>query len=274
MHATRRRLAATARFGSIIGAAGLVLAAAGSLQAQEPPAPPKPGSLLAPKAAPAPPPPRWSGEGSVSYVQTTGNSENQTLGAGFKLLHQPLPWKFELRSAFIRTESGDVKSAERLNALLRGERSLGDGLAVYGQASFLRDLFAGISAQKSIEAGLLYKLFESDRQLLTVSAALGYTGESRVSPAPGRDFLGGRTALSYRRKLGAASEFSNDVDYMANFKQSSDWRVTNVAGLSASVSKVLAVKLAHQLYYFHDAVPGKKGTDTTFLASLVVRWPQ
>jgi putative salt-induced outer membrane protein YdiY len=86
--------------------------------------------------------------------------------------------------------------------------------------------------------------------------------------------MAGRAALSYRRKLGASSELSNDLDYMANFKESSDWRVTNVAALSASVSKVFALKLAHQLYYFHEPVPGKKSTDTTFVASLVVRWPQ
>lgn len=250
------------------------------LPAQEPVAPttqepiaPTPGSLLAPKPAPAPPPPLWSGEGSLSYVQTTGNSENQTLGAGFKLLYQPSLWKAEFRSAFVRTQADSVKSAERFNALLRGERSLGPRFAAFGRATVLRDVFSGIEAQESLEGGILYKLLESERQLFSVSAALGYTNENRVDPAPDRDFLAGRAAVAYRLKLGEASELTEDLDYLANFMRSDDWRVTHAAALSASVSKAFAVKLSHQLYYFHDPVPGKKSTDTTFLASLVVKWP-
>ena len=108
-----------------------------------------PGVLSAqsPAPTPPPPPPIWSGEASASFVQTTGNSQSRSLGAGLKLLFQSAPWKAELKSAFIESSANDVETSRRFNASLRGERALRERLAVYAQGSYLRDLFAGIRGQ-------------------------------------------------------------------------------------------------------------------------------
>ncbi|HET7295267.1 MAG TPA: DUF481 domain-containing protein [Vicinamibacteria bacterium] len=220
-----------------------------------------------------PPPPVWSGEAGLSYVQTAGNSDASTFGAVFKLLRQKDPWKVAFATAFVRTETSDVKSAEKFDALLRGERALGPRFALYSQGSYLRDVFAGIDGQEILEAGGLYKLAAGPKHFLAVSASLAYTAEQRSEPSPDRNFLGGRAGLAYKFQISPSAEFAEDVSYLQSFEESSDGRVAHRATLTANMNKVFALKLGHELLYLRDPVPGKKSTDNTILASIVAKWP-
>ena len=61
-------------------------------------------------------------DGSVSFVQTTGNSQNRSLGAGLNLVYQNAPWKVAFTAAFIETKADDVETSRKFAAALRGER--------------------------------------------------------------------------------------------------------------------------------------------------------
>jgi putative salt-induced outer membrane protein YdiY len=217
--------------------------------------------------------PAWSGEAGLSYVQTTGNSSNSTVGGAFKLVRDDSVWKLMLSSAFVRTESESVKTAERFDGALRGERGFGDRFAVYGQALYLRNVFAGVDGQETFESGGVFKLALGPKHFLSLSGALAYTAEQRLAPAADRNFVGGRSALAYKWQISPNADFTEDVDYLQSFKDGADGRLTNNAALTAKISKILALKLQHQLLYYHDPVPGKKTTDTTILASIVAKWP-
>lgn len=232
-------------------------------------------SLVAPAALAQdpPPPPAWSGEAGLSYVQTTGNSENSTIGAGLKLGYLKSVWKLGFATAFVRSSSEGDKTAEKLDALLRGERGFGDRVAVYGQGGYLRDLFAGIEGQESFETGGLYKLAIGPTHFLSLSAALAYTAEQRSEPNPDRNFLGARGGLSYKWQISPGAAFTEDVSYLQSFEDSGDGRVQHRATLAANINKIFALKLAHELLYYRDPVPGKRSTDNTILASIVAKWP-
>ena len=232
-----------------------------------------PGVLLAqaPAPTPTPLPPIWSGEAGASFVQTTGNSQSRTFGAGLKLLYQCDPWKAEFKSAFIESSANDVESSRKFTAALRGERALGERFAVYGQGSYLRDLFAGIEGQEIAEAGGIYKLLTGPRHSLSVSAGFAYTWEQRLIP-PDLNFAGASAGFAYGWKISPTAEFTEEFNYLYDFEDSSDWRVNNAVSVTASITKVLALKLSHQLAYLNSPVPGKKSTDTTVLASLVAKF--
>jgi putative salt-induced outer membrane protein len=214
-----------------------------------------------------------SGEAGLSYVQTTGNSSNSTIGAGLKLLRQAGAWKTGLNTAFVRTESESVKTAERFDTALRAERGFGDGFAAYAQGSYLRNTFAGIEGQETFESGGLYKFANGPKQFFSASAALSYTAEQRIAPDRDRNFVGGRAALAYKWQLSASADFTEDLDYLQSFKESADGRLSHKAAVTANVSKIFALKLAHQLLYYNAPAPGKQKTDTTILASIVAKWP-
>lgn len=230
-------------------------------------------ALASPAWAQAPPPPAWSGEAGLSYVQTSGNSDSATLGAGLKLGRESGRWKLGFATAFVRTETDAVKSAERLDALLRAERALGERFAAYGQGAYLRDVFAGIDGQETFESGGLYKLAVGPRHFLSLSAALAYTAEQRAEPSPDRNFGGVRAGLGYKWQIGGNAAFTEDLSYLQSLKDSEDGRIVQKATITANINKVFALKLGQELLYYRDPVPGKKRTDNVILASIVARWP-
>ena len=223
----------------------------------------------APAAETSPRP--WTGEASVSYVQTTGNTENQTLGAGLKAAWQSAPWKVSLAASYLRAEAANAETARKATAALRGEYDFTPRVGVYAQESYLRDRFAGIASQWISEAGGVYKLLIGPVHALSFSAGLAYTSEQRLPPDSDRRFAGATAGLSYKWKISSTADFGEDAVYLASFKNSRDWRFNNAVSLSVSMTKVLAVKLSHQLTYLHLPATGKKATDTTLLASLVAK---
>jgi putative salt-induced outer membrane protein len=218
-------------------------------------------------------PPVWSGEGGLSYVHTTGNSDSTTIGGSLKVVHEVAPWKAVLTSAVLRATDREVKTAERLDAGLRLERALGARLSAYAQSSYLRNVFAGIDGQETVEGGGLYKLAVGPKHFLSAGAALTQVWEQRLDPEPDVVFLGGRGTVSYKWHISAAADFTEDVDFLQSFDVTDDWRVGSKAALTASVSRVIGLKVSHVLLHYHLPVPGKKETDATVLASVVAKWP-
>jgi putative salt-induced outer membrane protein YdiY len=230
------------------------------LRADDPPVPP-------------PPPPPWSGEASGSWVQNTGNSISQSIGAGLALGYESAPWKMTFKSDFVRNSSEDVKQAEKLSGLLRGERALGDRVSLFAQASALRDEFAGFDGQETLEAGAIVKLARGPKHKLSLGAGLGYTAEQRQLPDEDRSYASARLGLGYKWALSATAQFSEDANLLADLGDSANWHGSTLTALTAEVSKILALRVSHQLAYAHQPVPGKRATDTTFLASVVAKWP-
>jgi putative salt-induced outer membrane protein YdiY len=227
------------------------------------------GQTPAPAAETSPRP--WTGEASLSFVQTTGNTENQTLGAGLKAAWQSAPWKVSIAAAFLRAEAANVETARKTNGALRGEYDFTPRFGAYAQESYLRDRFAGIANQWISEAGGVYKVLVGPVHAVSVSAGLAYTSEERLPPDGDRRFAGATAGISYKWKISSTADFGEDAVFLESFKDSKDWRFNNAASLSVSMTKVLALKLSHQLSYLHLPATGKKRTDTTLLASIVAK---
>lgn len=206
-------------------------------------------------------------------MKTSGNSDNSTFGATLKLFHEKQAWKAGFAGGFLRSVESETKTAERIDGLLRAERAFGPRFAAYAQGSYLRNVFAGIDGQRTLEAGGLYKFLTGPRHFLAGSQALGHTWEQRLAPSPDRNFVSGRSGIAYRWEISGNADLTQDLDYLQSFRESGDGRLTSKTALSASINDVLAIKLGHTLLYYNSPVPGKKSTDKTIAATIVARWP-
>jgi putative salt-induced outer membrane protein len=235
-------------------------------------------ALLAVDAPPAPaPPPLWSGKAELSYVSTSGNTSTQTIGAAGELLYQPSPWSVLFRGTFVRAEAdGDLK-ARSVSGLLRGARDLSPRLGLFVQAGYLENTFSGIDHRIAGEGGISYAVVKSDRHLLKAELGLGYTKEARLL---GDDlaFASARIGLGYKCVISKTAEFTDDASFVEDLKTSDDWRIQNVASVSASVSSIFSLKISHALNYVNrpalrtapDDYFGK--TDTVTSAAVVAKF--
>lgn len=240
-------------------ASAAVLAAAFRLSAQEPP------------ATPPPPPPLWSGQGELSFVSTSGNSDTQTLGIGFETAYQPLPWSVAFKAAFVRNEADGEEKANSLTAMVRGARSFTPRFEAFARGDYLKNRFAGIESRVSGEGGVAYAILPSAPHKLKAEAALGYTAERRAD-APDRNFPGARLGLLYEWQISKTAVYSEELSFIEDLEDTSNWRLVNAGALTADVSAVLALKISFAILYSNEPVPGFGKRDTTLSAAVVAKF--
>lgn len=247
--------------GSTLRALAFSLAAALPVAAQEP----------APPPAPPPPPPLWSGQGELSFVSTSGNSDTQTLGVGAEVAYQPLPWSVAFKAAFVRNEADGEEKANSLAAMLRGARLFSPRFEAFARGDYLKNRFAGIESRVSGEGGVAYAIFPSAPHKLKAEAALGYTAERRID-APDRNFPGARVGLLYEWQISKTAVYSEELSFIEDLEDTGNWRLVNAGALTADVSAVLAVKLSFAILYSNEPVPGFGKRDTTLSAAVVAKF--
>ena len=228
-------------------------------------------SALAQPDAPPPPPPRHEGSVEFAFVGTTGNTATQTIGLGGESIFRPNPWLFKHKAAFVRSKSESELKAQALRFLSRAERAIRPRLAGFGEYAYFRDEFAGISHRNSVAGGLTYKLIESAAHLLSIDGALGYLNEQRLeaetvsSPTYG-------TGAAYQWKLSDTATVTDDLRFTGTFEEGDDWRVLQIASVTARLTQLLSLKLSNTVSFVNLPVPGFKSTDTNTSIALVAKF--
>jgi putative salt-induced outer membrane protein len=116
----------------------------------------------------------WSGNGTLGYTSTAGNTDSKNLNASLQVGYEILRWKHNLQVAVIRAETDGDKSADSKSVLERTEFSLSEKSYAFGQARYEDDKFSGYDYQASIVAGLGSRVIDSEIQLLDLSVGAGY----------------------------------------------------------------------------------------------------
>jgi putative salt-induced outer membrane protein len=224
-----------------------------------------------PAQAPPPPPPRFEGSAEMSLVSAAGNSDTQSLGLGSTLTWRPDPWITNAKVSFIRSETDDIETARALLAWLRQGRLLTPRLDVFGRVEYLADEFAGIDNRFTVEGGVGYKFLDTSRHLLRTDLGLGYANESRLV---GEDLSTALLNLAglYRLKFGENATVENGSLYSQSFDRSEDWRFRNAFAVTAAMTRLLSLKLSHEVKYVNSPVEGFEKTDRVLSAAVVTKW--
>ena len=225
------------------------------------------------QAAPPPPPPFREGTVNVSFVQTTGNSDAQSLGLDGDLILRPDPWELRNKATFVRVETNDLVTAQAFAYLSRASRRITTRLAGYGQYDYLRDRPGGISHRNVVTGGLTFKAIQRPPHTLDVFGGLGYANEKRVGDND--DDLS--TAVfdagtTYKWKFSEVAEFSDDFRFNQSLSDGDDWRIGHLAAVTAKLTEILSLKVAYDVRYRNAPPLGFESTDTATAVALVAKF--
>ena len=233
---------------------------------------PLPALAQAP-AAPAapPPPPTHEGTAEFAFVGTTGNASTQTIGLNGELIVRPEQWVITNKASFIRNESESELTAQSFGYLFRAARTLSPRLSAFGEYAYFRDTFAGVAHRNSLVGGLSYKLVDLPKHLFFTDAGLGYMNEQRLE---GDDVSSATWSLGagYKWKISDTAEFTEDVRMTGIFADASDWRILQMAAVTARLTTLFSLKVSNTIRYAHAPVPGFKNTDTNTSVALVAKF--
>jgi putative salt-induced outer membrane protein YdiY len=216
-----------------------------------------------------PPPPAREAKAEFALVTTSGNASTQSIGAAAQVTFRPPQWVIDGQTAFVRNEAEDVVSAKSFAARGRAARVLTPRMQVFGQHSYLRDLFSGVEHRNNTEGGLAFLVLETARQTLYADAGFGYLNERRTvgdalsTPTAG---TGGR----YKLKLSETSDITEDVLLSFDLSDDGTWRLHQAIALTARVAAPLSLKISNVIRYVDEPVFGFEQTDTVTSAALVL----
>jgi len=224
-----------------------------------------------PPAAP-PPPPRREGSAELAFVGITGNTSNLTLGAGGEYIYRPEKWLIRNKVTYVRTDESGATTALAIYYSPRVERTLNARVSAYGDYVYFRDRFSGISNRNAITGGISLKAVTTKSQTLAIDLGAGYLNDERTTgPAVSTGVYS--LGWSYKLKISATADLTDDFTYTGSFSNSSDWRILHSIALTAKISTIFSLKLANTIRFANQPVPTFLSTDTTTTISFVAKFP-
>ena len=147
----------------------------------------------------------------------------------------------ELTAGEFSAKNAGQITAENYNA---GEKvtlkALGRNYA-FERFGWDKDRFAGIQNRYDASAGMGRLLLELPKDKLNFELSGGYVDQELID-APHRNFASGHAYAKYEHTLSATSKFTQDGDYLHNFKNSKGYRFNTETALIAAVSVHLSLK--------------------------------
>jgi putative salt-induced outer membrane protein len=220
-------------------------------------------------AAPPEPPPRLEASAQFTFLDTSGNSSSQSLGAGGDVVWRPDPWIYTAKAIFAQAEDDGVLSARSFAGLFRASRKLNERLSMYGQYDFLRDVFAGVEQRHIIEGGVSYLAVDSAPHRLRLDAGLGYLHEEH--PDDDLDSATLSLGAGYRLEISPTSEFTYEPRYLLPFADTGDWKFDQDVALKVGLNSFLSLKVSHTLRYAAEPPEGFDKTDRILAVSIVAK---
>ena len=219
----------------------------------------------------APPPPRWERTAELSLVATGGNTDTQTIGAGMGFTWRPGQWTTRARAAYLRNSTQDALTAESFVGELRQARVLSPRADLFARAEYLVDRFSGIDHRTTIDGGIGWVVFDDGPRSLKTDGSLGVTTESRLR---GEDltFASASGIALFKWQFTPTTAFTEQVTLSADVSDPGNWRLQNGLNLTASVTRLFSVRVAHELKRVNRPVPGFRKIDRVLSAALVARF--
>jgi len=224
-----------------------------------------PGATSDPAAAPAkegdgP----WSGNVSLGYLATTGNTETTNANFGFEVDYAINRWTHGLKGSAIGASDDNDTTSEAYSVSWKSLYDLSERNYLFGRARWLKDRFSSYDQQVSEAVGYGRRLILQPHQNLTVEIGPG----ARQSELQDGEELN-ETILW----LGASYEYQFNESAQLNFdlgvQAGEDNTFTEgILGLKTKLVGALAAVLAYTVRSNTDVLDDSEKTDTITSISL------
>jgi putative salt-induced outer membrane protein YdiY len=106
---------------------------------------------------------------------------------------------------------------------------------------------------------------------LRVDAGLGYTREARTV-GDDASFAVANFGSTYKWQISKTADLSDAALLTASLSSGDQWRFGNALALTAAITRVLSLKLAHDVKFNNAPVTGFEKTDRITSAAVVARF--
>jgi len=227
--------------------------------------------IACPLFAQEPPPPKpWASTFGAGLALTSGNTSTRNYNLSLTTKYDPKTrLLFKAEALYILGKSDGVKQVDKATADAREEYTLSDRTFTFGEVSYLRDPFKGISYSVAPVAGVGYRIFKSDRRTLSVDGAGGAIFENDLGI--GRSSSGAlKGGENFEWAISPSSKVTQKITGIWKTKDFADSLYHFDAGLTTTIAARAELKVAYN-YDYKNRPPSpeiKKGDSALFAAVL------
>lgn len=213
----------------------------------------------------------WKNVTEGSLVSTNGNSKASTASGKNTFDYKWTKTSLELIGGALGSKSKGENIAEKYFASEKVSYKLSDRNYAFERYGWDKDRFAGIKSRHDMTAGLGREFIKTQRNTLIGEIGAGRIVEERYRQKT-NSFGSGRAYSKYSYQISETASFSQDAEYLANFKDSDDFRVKTETALLAALSVHLSLKVSYLWNHVGKPPLGRVRNDTTTGISLVATY--
>ena len=192
-------------------------------------------------------------------MNTSGNTNTETLIFKFDTAYEIEHWKHALHFDTLNASTDDVSTADRKLFTFQSNYKFRPRDYFYGLFNYEDDKFSGFEYQAKLGVGYGRKIIQAERHELDGEIGPGYR-KFKPDNLPSDDEALLRLAGFYKWKISNSSDFNQDL--IGDFgEDQTEWR--SVTGLRTSINKSFSLRLTYTVRYL-DVVPaGNDNYDRT-----------
>lgn len=230
-----------------------------------------PGGLAAQFERLDAPPPPFEGRAHVSYMTTRGNTRTGSLAGGLDVTWRAGAWITTGALSGLRADADGEPKARKSAIALRAARRVGDRISLFARTGALRDRFAGVESQFTVNAGASLDVPLGAPHTLDIDLSTGYLDEDRVSGAR-KHSMTGDLGARYHARLSSSVAILDVAIATVDLQEPGDWRARNQLALDVSLRRWLSIELSHTFEYRRQPIEGFRGLDQSLSTSVVTRF--
>lgn len=212
----------------------------------------------------------WSVHIELSYVNTSGNVNTQTLSQKLEIKREGKINRFYLKNSALYATQERRETANRLEASARWERLLTDRFFLFLTSGYERDKFSGYEYKLSGGPGAGYDLVKTDRHELKLLLSTPYY-YNKLEGDGVDNYGAAKLELYYQWRIYDNLKLKESANYFINLSDTQTYFVNSETSLEVKINDYVSLGVSYKLAYQNKPPePGIKRTDTTFSTSLIV----
>lgn len=206
------------------------------------------------------------GRAELGAYATTGNSENIGVTASLELRREAIEWRHKLRLQADYQKSLGVVTREHYLAAYEPNWKFDERAYMYGAAQFESDRLLGYTTRYSTSVGAGYSALKTPALRLDLELGPAFR-HTRFTDATIESNVAARGSLDFDWKMTKGVSLHQNA---SAYLQSANSTVSSKSALQARVIGPLSAQLSYTLQYESMPPAGRRTTDTTSRAALVV----
>jgi len=214
----------------------------------------------------------WKAHAEFSYVNTSGNSDNQTLAGKLEIKREEEQNRIIIKGSTLYAKDNDQEKANKWILDGRVEKNLFNKIFGFLNASYLRDKLSGYDYRAAIGPGIAYDLLKNDEHYLKSSASILYNYDRFSLGAEESDkYVSSKTEFNYQWQIRENLKLKQNLDYSISFEDTEKYFINYETAIEVKITSVISLGLTYTINY-QNKLPeaGIKKTDKTFLTSLII----